>query len=99
MSARTVTRFAPSPTGQLHLGNVRAALFNWLVAQHDGGRFLLRIEDTDVAREVPGGADAIVSDLQWLGLSANEEAVYQSRRADTHAAALARLQAAGRLYP
>ncbi|MCA1799577.1 MAG: glutamate--tRNA ligase, partial [Xanthomonadaceae bacterium] len=82
-----------------HLGNVRAALFNWLVARHDDGRFLLRIEDTDVAREVPGGADAIVSDLQWLGLSADEEAVYQSRRADTHAAALARLQAAGRLYP
>lgn len=99
MPARTVTRFAPSPTGQLHLGNVRAALFNWLVARHDGGRFLLRIEDTDVAREVPGGADAIVSDLDWLGLAADDEAVYQSRRSEVHAAAVARLAADGRLYP
>lgn len=95
----TVTRFAPSPTGQLHLGNVRAALFNWLVARHDGGRFLLRIEDTDTAREVPGGADAIIADLHWLGLDADEEAVYQSRRAGAHEEALARLERAARLYP
>lgn len=99
MSATVITRFAPSPTGQLHLGNVRTALFNWLVARRAGGRFLLRIEDTDAARAVPGGAHAIVQDLAWLGLTHDGATVRQSDRADAHLAALARLDADGRLYP
>ncbi len=95
----TTTRFAPSPTGQLHLGNVRAALFNWLVARHEGGRFLLRIEDTDVAREVAGGTRAIIEDLAWLGLVADEDPWFQSKRAGIYRDELDKLAEAGHLYP
>ena len=66
------TRFAPSPTGRLHLGNVRAAVFNWLFARHHGGAFVLRIEDTDVERNVDGGEEGILEDLRWLGLDWDE---------------------------
>lgn len=66
------TRFAPSPTGRLHLGNVRAAAFNWLLARHSGGAFILRIEDTDVVRNVEGGEASILEDLHWLGLDWDE---------------------------
>ena len=66
------TRFAPSPTGRLHLGNVRAAAFNWLLAKHHGGSFVLRIEDTDADRNVAGGEEAILEDLSWLGLDWDE---------------------------
>lgn len=66
------TRFAPSPTGLLHVGNARTALFNWLLARHHGGRFLLRIEDTDRARNLPGAENQIVEDLRWLGLDWDE---------------------------
>ena len=65
----TLTRFAPSPTGRLHLGNLRAALLNWLIARKAGGRFLLRLDDTDPVRSRPEYADAIREDLTWLGLA------------------------------
>ena len=95
----TTTRFAPSPTGQLHLGNVRAALFNWLVARHDGGRFLLRIEDTDTAREVAGGTEAIIDDLGWLGLVSDEAPWFQSKRAGIYGDELDKLAKGEYLYP
>ncbi|HUW84022.1 MAG TPA: glutamate--tRNA ligase [Phycisphaerae bacterium] len=72
MAKAIKTRFAPSPTGLLHVGNARTALFSWLVARHHGGRFLLRIEDTDTARNLPGAAERIAEDLRWLGLDWDE---------------------------
>ena len=72
MTKAIKTRFAPSPTGLLHVGNARTALFSWLVARHHGGRFLLRIEDTDTARNLPGAAERIAEDLRWLGLDWDE---------------------------
>ena len=80
-----VTRFAPSPTGFLHIGGARTALFNWLYARHMGGRFLLRIEDTDRARSTDAARRAIIEGLEWLGLDWDGEAVSQSSRADRHA--------------
>ncbi|MBN4016497.1 glutamate--tRNA ligase [Rhodospirillaceae bacterium AH-315-P19] len=80
----TITRFAPSPTGYLHIGGARTALFNWLYARHHGGSFLLRIEDTDRLRSTKEAVDAIFDGLHWLGLDADEEPVYQSLRADRH---------------
>ena len=80
-----VTRFAPSPTGFLHIGGARTALFNWLYARHCGGRFLLRIEDTDRARSTPEATQAIFDGLSWLGLDWDGEAVSQSARAGRHA--------------
>ena len=65
-------RFAPSPTGFLHIGGVRTALFNWLFAKHYGGQFLLRIEDTDEARFVPGAADSLMESLRWIGITWDE---------------------------
>jgi glutamyl-tRNA synthetase len=72
MSELIRTRFAPSPTGRLHLGNVRIAVFNWLFTRHHGGAFVLRIEDTDVERNVPGAEEALMGDLRWLGLEWDE---------------------------
>ena len=95
----TATRFAPSPTGQIHLGNARTALFNWLAARHEGGRFLLRIEDTDAAREATGAADAILGDLRWLGLTWEGEPLHQSHRRDAHLDAVKILADRDRLYP
>jgi len=80
-----VTRFAPSPTGFLHIGGARTALFNWLFARHSGGKFLLRIEDTDRARSTPEATDAIFAGLKWLGLDWDGEAISQFDRADRHA--------------
>lgn len=90
-------RFAPSPTGRLHIGNARTALLNWLYAKRRGGRFVLRLDDTDRARSREEYAEAIVEDLAWLGI-APDEIVRQSDRAERHAAAAERLKAAGRLY-
>lgn len=90
-------RFAPSPTGLLHVGNARQALVNWLFARAQGGRYLLRIDDTDTERSTPKFAAAIEADLTWLGLTWDEKAV-QSERLDRYAAAAERLKAAGRLY-
>src|SRR2546430_7935151 len=76
-----ITRFAPSPTGYLHVGGARTALFAWLLARHHGGRYLMRIEDTDLARSTQQSVDALLEDLKWLGLERdNSELMYQSRR-------------------
>ncbi len=94
-----ITRFAPSPTGELHLGNARTALFNWLLARGRGGRFLLRIEDTDATRSRTEFAAQILDDLRWLGLDWDGDIVVQSARGPAYAEALARLETAGRAYP
>ena len=93
-----VCRFAPSPTGMLHIGGARTALFNWLFARHHGGRFLLRIEDTDRARSVPDAIEAIFDGLRWLGLEWDGEAVFQFARAARHAEVARGLVAEGRAY-
>ena len=93
-----VTRFAPSPTGPLHLGGARIALFNWLYARHHGGRFLLRLEDTDRKRSTEEAVSAIVDDLDWLGLAWDGEVVRQSERAARHAGIARRLLDEGKAY-
>jgi glutamyl-tRNA synthetase len=93
-----VVRFAPSPTGFLHIGGARTALFNWLFARHHGGVFRLRIEDTDRARSTPEAVEAIIDGLEWLGLSWDDEIVYQSARTARHADIARQLLAAGRAY-
>ena len=94
----TVTRFAPAPTGRLHLGNLRTAVLNWLAARKGGGKFLLRIDDTDRERSREEHVQAIRDDLAWLGIPPDGEA-RQSERFERYEAEFARLQAAGRLYP
>ncbi|MFK4872077.1 glutamate--tRNA ligase [Novosphingobium sp. ZW T3_23] len=93
-----VTRFAPSPTGYLHIGGARTALFNWLFARHNGGKYLLRIEDTDRARSTEPAIDAIFDGLTWLGLEGDEPAVFQFARSDRHAEVAAELLANGHAY-
>src|SRR5258708_1698429 len=93
-----VVRFAPSPTGYLHIGGARTALFNWLFARHHGGKFLLRIEDTDRARSTTEAVAAIVDGLDWLGLSWDGEIIYQFARAARHAEVARQLLAAGHAY-
>src|SRR4051812_9116896 len=94
-----VTRFAPSPTGYLHVGGARTALFSWLLARHHGGRFLLRIEDTDLARSTEQAAQQLLEDLRWLGLHwDNAELVYQSRRLETYNRIIDDLVARGLAY-
>lgn len=90
-------RFAPSPTGKLHVGNVRTALVNWLFAKGQGGSFVLRIDDTDLARSTQEFEDGIEADLTWLGLTWDER-YNQSKRFDRYEEAAARLKASGRLY-
>ncbi len=91
-------RFAPSPTGFLHLGSARTALFNWLYARHEGGRFLLRVEDTDKVRSDVRFLEEILHDLRWLGLDWDGDLTYQSRRFDLYRAKAEELAAAGRAY-
>lgn len=93
-----VTRFAPSPTGYLHIGGARTALFNWLFARGRGGKFLLRIEDTDRARHTPEAAQAILDGLRWLGLDWDGDAVSQFERAARHREAAEAMLAAGHAY-
>ncbi|WP_430437398.1 glutamate--tRNA ligase [Oceanibaculum nanhaiense] len=93
-----VTRFAPSPTGFLHIGGGRTALFNWLYARHTGGKFLLRIEDTDRARSTEDAVQAIFDGLKWLGLDWDDEAVMQFARAGRHAEVAHELLAQGKAY-
>jgi glutamyl-tRNA synthetase len=93
-----VTRFAPSPTGFLHIGGARTALFNWLYARHHGGKYLLRIEDTDRARSTDAAIEAIFDGLNWLGLGGDEEPVFQFARSDRHAAVAHQLLEAGHAY-
>ncbi len=93
-----VTRFAPSPTGFLHIGGARTALFNWLFARHHGGSFALRIEDTDRKRSTPEAINAILEGLTWLGLTWDGEVVYQSTCAERHAVVARALLADGKAY-
>jgi len=93
-----VTRFAPSPTGFLHIGGARTALFNWLYARHHGGKFLLRIEDTDRARSTKEAIDAILDGMHWLGLDWDEATHFQSEFADRHAEVARQLLESGHAY-
>lgn len=99
MSATPVrTRFAPSPTGYLHIGGARTALFAWAFARRHGGRFILRIEDTDVARSTPEAVQAILDGMHWLGLDADEGPFYQMQRMDRYKEVIAQMLAAGTAY-
>ncbi len=98
MTEPVVTRFAPSPTGFLHIGGARTALFNWLFARSLGGKMLLRIEDTDRARSTQGAIDAILEGLQWIGLDWDGEPVFQFARAARHREAVEQMLADGRAY-
>ncbi|MEM1195114.1 MAG: glutamate--tRNA ligase [Pseudomonadota bacterium] len=98
MASQVVTRFAPSPTGFLHIGGARTALFNWLFARHHGGKALLRIEDTDKKRSSQEAIDAILDGLAWLGLDYDEAPTFQSQRADRHAEVAHKLLDAGHAY-
>jgi len=93
-----VTRFAPSPTGYLHIGGARTALFNWLYARHHGGKYLLRIEDTDRARSTQPAIEAILDGLSWLGLDWDGEVTYQFERAARHAEVARQMLAEGNAY-
>ena len=95
---RVVTRFAPSPTGFLHIGGARTALFNWLYARHTGGDFLLRIEDTDRARSTQPAIDAILEGMRWLGLDWDGDVVFQFARAARHAEVANQMVASGHAY-
>ncbi len=97
-SGQVVTRFAPSPTGFLHIGGARTALFNWLYARHHGGRALLRIEDTDRKRSTPEAIEAILDGLAWLGLEWDDDVVFQSERGARHVEVAEQLLAAGHAY-
>nr|WP_294560077.1 glutamate--tRNA ligase [uncultured Rhodopila sp.] len=92
------TRFAPSPTGPLHIGGIRTALFNYLYSRHTGGEFLLRIEDTDRERSTAAATQGIIDSLDWLGLERDGQTLYQSTRADRHAEVARQLLEAGRAY-
>src|SRR5271167_996230 len=91
-------RFAPSPTGYLHVGGARTALFNWLFARHEGGTLLLRIEDTDIERNRPELVDGILEGLKWLGIEWDEGPIFQSQRLDLYRAAAERLLASGAAF-
>ncbi len=92
------TRFAPSPTGYLHLGGARTALYSWAYARHFGGTFILRIEDTDVERSTPEAVQAIIEGMQWLGLSHDEGPFYQMQRMDRYREVVAQMLEAGTAY-
>lgn len=91
-------RFAPSPTGQVHIGNIRAAIFNWLFARRHGGRFLLRIEDTDRERSTPEAVQGVLDAMEWLGLIPDEPPVYQTAQLSRHQEAVERLLSGGQAY-
>lgn len=98
-TTRTRTRFAPSPTGFIHLGNIRSALYPWAFARCTGGDFILRIEDTDLDRSTQAAVDVIIESMSWLGLNYDEGPFYQMHRMDRYRAVLAELVAAGHVYP
>src|SRR5512144_346967 len=91
-------RFAPSPTGYLHVGGARTALFNWLFARHHGGKFILRIEDTDLARSSEEMVEGILQGMRWLGLGWDEGPFFQSQRLDRYRDFAARLLIEGSAY-
>ena len=99
MTQKTRTRFAPSPTGFIHLGNIRSALYPWAFARSTGGDFILRIEDTDLERSSQAAVDVIIEGMRWLGLDYDEGPFYQMQRMDRYKAVLAELQVAGHVYP
>ena len=99
MTLKTRTRFAPSPTGFIHLGNIRSALYPWAFARATGGDFILRIEDTDVERSSQAAVDVIIEGMKWLGLDHDEGPFYQMQRMDRYKAVLAELVASGSVYP
>ena len=96
---KTRTRFAPSPTGFIHLGNIRSALYPWAFARATGGDFILRIEDTDVERSSQEAVDVILQGMAWLGLNHDEGPFYQMQRMPRYKEVLAQLVAAGHVYP
>ena len=91
-------RFAPSPTGKVHIGNIRAAIYNWLYARHTGGKFLLRIEDTDLERSTPEAIKALFECMEWLGLDWDEEVFYQTKNVKRHLEVVEQLLATGHAY-
>src|SRR6516225_2040069 len=97
-SGKPVLRFAPSPTGYLHIGGARTALFNWLYARHTGGKFLLRIEDTDRERSTPEAVDAILNGMRWLGLDWDGQTVFQFARSSRHREVAEKLLKQGDAY-
>lgn len=99
MNQRVRTRFAPSPTGFIHLGNIRSALYPWAFARANGGDFILRIEDTDQERSTQAAVDVIIEGMAWLGLDHDEGPFYQMQRMDRYKAVLQQLIAAGHVYP
>lgn len=98
MADQIRVRFAPSPTGKVHIGNIRAAIFNWLYARNMGGRFLLRVEDTDLERSTPEAIQALIDCMQWLGLDWDEEIFYQTSQREHHLAVAEDLVARGLAY-
>ena len=92
------TRFAPSPTGFLHIGGARTALFSWAFARHHGGKFVLRIEDTDIARSTPEAVTAIIDGMNWLGLEHDEGPFYQTQRMDRYKEVIQQMLATGSAY-
>ena len=96
---RTRTRFAPSPTGFIHLGNIRSALYPWAFSRSTGGDFILRIEDTDLDRSTQAAVDVIIESMSWLGLDYDEGPFYQMQRMDRYRAVLAEMVVAGHVYP
>ena len=99
MSTPVRTRFAPSPTGFIHLGNIRSALYPWAFARHHGGQFILRIEDTDTERSTQAAVDVILESMRWMGLDYDEGPVYQMQRMDRYREVLRKLLDAGHAYP
>jgi glutamyl-tRNA synthetase len=99
MTQKIRTRFAPSPTGFIHLGNIRSALYPWAFARATGGDFILRIEDTDLERSTQASVDVIIEGMAWLGLDYDEGPFYQMQRMGRYKTVLAELQAAGQVYP
>ena len=91
-------RFAPSPTGKVHIGNIRAAIYNWLFARHTGGKFLLRVEDTDLERSTPEAIAVLFDCMKWLGLDWDEEVFYQTKNVKRHLEVVDQLLATGHAY-
>ena len=98
MTQKIRTRIAPSPTGFLHLGTARTALYSWAYARHFGGEFVLRIEDTDVARSTQDSVDQILASMKWLGLDYDEGPIYQMQRLDRYRTVVDQLIAEGKAY-
>ena len=98
MSEEIRVRFAPSPTGKVHIGNIRAAIYNWLFARHTGGKFLLRVEDTDLERSTPEAIEVLFDCMKWLGLDWDEEVFYQTRNVKRHLEIVDRLLESGHAY-